>query len=170
MTHPRIDIRMAVESDVPLILSFIEDLAEYERLRDSCVATEQKLRDSLFTDHPVAEVIIASIDGHAQGFALFFHNYSTFLAQRGIYLEDLFVKPEARGHGVGHALLSELARLTIERDCGRLEWAVLDWNQLAIDFYNRIGAKPLSDWTTFRMTGEALHVLASRSATHPSAG
>lgn len=170
MTHLRIDIRMAVESDIPLILSFIQDLAEYERLRDSCVATGQMLRDSLFSDRPAAEVVIATIDGHPQGFALFFHNYSTFLAQRGIYLEDLFVKPEARGHGVGHALLSELARIAIERDCGRLEWAVLDWNQLAIDFYNRIGARPLSDWTTFRMTGEALRDLASRSAPHPSPG
>lgn len=162
MTHPRIDIRMAVESDIPLILAFIQDLAEYERLRDSCVATGQKLRDSLFTEHPAAEVIIASVDGQPQGFALFFHNYSTFLAQRGIYLEDLFVKPDARGHGVGHALLSALARIAVERDCGRLEWAVLDWNQLAIDFYNRIGARPMSDWITFRITREALRDLSSR--------
>jgi GNAT superfamily N-acetyltransferase len=121
------------------------------------------LRATLFSDHPAAEVIIAEDGGRPLGFALFFHNYSTFLAQRGIYLEDLFVKPEARGKGVGFALLSELARIAIERDCARLEWAVLDWNQLAIDFYKRIGAKPLDDWTVFRMTGSALEKLASRT-------
>ena len=107
-------------------------------------------------------MIIARIDGEPVGFALFFHNYSTFLAQRGIYLEDLFVRPEARGKGVGFALLSELARLAVERDCGRLEWAVLDWNQLAIDFYKRIGARPLDDWTVFRLTGDALENLAQK--------
>ena len=121
------------------------------------------MRDTLFSDRPAAEVIIAEDQGKPLGFALFFHNYSTFLAQRGIYLEDLFVKPEARGKGVGFALLSALARIAIERECGRLEWAVLDWNQLAIDFYKRIGAKPLDDWTVFRMTGSALEKLASRA-------
>ncbi|HMA20723.1 MAG TPA: GNAT family N-acetyltransferase [Gemmatimonadaceae bacterium] len=163
MTSPAIDMRKADENDVPLILGFIQSLAEYERLRDSCVATEDLLRRTLFGDHPAAEVIIASIDGEPVGFALFFHNYSTFLAQRGIYLEDLFVKPEARSRGVGFALLSELARIAIERDCGRLEWAVLDWNQLAIDFYKRIGANPLDDWTVFRITGGPLKELAQRS-------
>jgi len=108
-------------------------------------------------------VIIASIDGKPLGFALFFQNYSTFLAQRGIYLEDLFVTPEARGKGVGFALLSALARIAIERDCGRLEWAVLDWNELAIDFYKKIGAKPLDEWTVFRLTGDALEQLALTS-------
>ena len=160
-----IDIKRAEPADVPLILEFIQDLATYERLRDSCFATEEKLHATLFSDDPAAEVIIASIQGKPLGFALFFRNYSTFLAQRGIYLEDLFVKPEARGKGVGFALLSELARIAIERDCGRLEWAVLDWNQLAIDFYKRIGAKPLDDWTVFRMTGGALEQLASRRST-----
>ena len=121
------------------------------------------MRDTLFSDRPAAEVIIAEDQGKPLGFALFFHNYSTFLAQRGIYLEDLFVKPEARGKGVGFGLLSALARIAIERECGRLEWAVLDWNQLAIDFYKRIGAKPLDDWTVFRMTGSALEKLASRA-------
>ena len=121
------------------------------------------MRATLFSDRPAAEVIIAEDNGKPLGFALFFHNYSTFLAQRGIYLEDLFVKPEARGKGVGFALLSALARIAIERECARLEWAVLDWNQLAIDFYKRIGAKPLDDWTVFRMTGSALEKLASRS-------
>ena len=158
-----IEIKKAEEADLPLILEFIQSLAEYERLRDSCVATEEKLRATLFSPNPSAEVIIARVDGSPMGFALFFHNYSTFLAQRGIYLEDLFVKPEARGMGVGFALLSELARITVERDCGRLEWAVLDWNQLAIDFYKRIGAVPLDDWTVFRMTGESLIALAARA-------
>lgn len=156
-------MRRAEAADVPLILDFIQDLATYERLRESCVATEEKLRATLFSDHPAAEVIIAGIDGKPVGFALFFHNYSTFLAQRGIYLEDLFVKPEARGKGVGFALLCALARIAVERECGRLEWAVLDWNQLAIDFYKRIGAKPLDDWTVFRITGSALEKLASRA-------
>ena len=158
-----IDIRKAEERDLPLILEFIQALAEYERLRDACVATEQKLRDTLFSSPPAAEVIIARVDGEPMGFALFFHSYSTFLAQRGIYLEDLFVKPEARGQGVGFALLSELARIAVERNCGRLEWAVLDWNQLAIDFYKRIGAVPLDDWNIFRLTGDSLVRVARES-------
>jgi GNAT superfamily N-acetyltransferase len=158
-----IGIRRAEAADIPLILEFIQDLAAYERLRESCVATEEKLRATLFSDHPAAEVIIAEDEGKPLGFALFFPNYSTFLAQRGIYLEDLFVRPEARGKGVGFALLAALGRIAIERGCGRLEWAVLDWNQLAIDFYKRIGAKPLDDWTVFRMTGSALEELASRA-------
>jgi len=155
-----IDIQKAEVKDVPLILEFIQGLAEYERLRDSCIATEEKLRETLFSTNPAAEVIIARSDGEPMGFALFFHNYSTFLAQRGVYLEDLFVKPAARGKGVGFALLSELARIAIDRDCGRLEWAVLDWNDLAIDFYKRIGALPMNEWTTFRMTGDRLAELA----------
>jgi GNAT superfamily N-acetyltransferase len=154
-------VRAAVQEDLPLILQLIEGLAEYERLRDQCVATEEKLRATLFGDNPAAEVLIASIGSAAMGFALFFHNYSTFLAQPGIFLEDLFVKPEARGKGVGHALLSALAQLAIERNCGRLEWNVLDWNELAISFYNRIGAVPMDEWTTFRLTGQALSDLAS---------
>ncbi len=164
MTQSDISIRPAQESDIPLILELIQALAEYERLRDSCVATAEKLRETLFADRPAAEVIIASINDTPMGFALYFHNYSTFLAQRGIYLEDLFVKPEGRGCGVGHALLGELARIAVERDCGRLEWAVLDWNLLAIDFYKRIGAEPLSDWQIFRLTGEPLRALASHSS------
>ena len=160
-----IQIRKAEANDVPLILELIQSLAEYERLRDSCVATEEKLRATLFSKNPAAEVIIASNGGEPMGFALFFHNYSTFLAQRGIYLEDLFVKPAARGKGVGFALLSALARIAVERECGRLEWAVLDWNELAIDFYKRIGAVPLDDWTTFRMTGDSLISLAQSNPT-----
>jgi GNAT superfamily N-acetyltransferase len=160
-----IDIQKAEARDIPLILHFIQSLAEYERLRDSCIATEEKLRETLFSESPAAEVIIARVDGDPMGFALFFHNYSTFLAQRGIYLEDLFVKPEARGKGVGFALLSALGRIAVERGCGRLEWAVLDWNQLAIDFYKRIGAVPLDDWTVMRMTGDSLIDLARHGQT-----
>jgi len=163
-THPGdVEISMATARDLPVILSFIQDLAEYERLRDSCVATEEKLRATLFSDRPAAEVLIARVGDTPMGFAIFFHDYSTFLAQRGMYLEDLFVKPEARGKGVGHALLSALARIALERDCGRLEWAVLDWNELAIGFYRRIGAQPMDEWITFRLTGEPLRRIAASS-------
>jgi GNAT superfamily N-acetyltransferase len=153
----------ATPDDAPLVLRFIRLLAEYERLADKCVATEERVRETLFGDDPAAEVIFAYLGDEPVGFSLFFHNYSTFLARRGLFLEDLFVIPAARGKGVGHALLSALARIAIERDCGRLEWAVLNWNQLAIDFYRRIGAVPLDDWTAFRMTGDALSTLADRS-------
>lgn len=153
----------ATIDDSALILRFIRFLAEYERLAEKCVATEEDIRSTLFGEHPAAEVIFAYLDDEPVGFALFFHNYSTFLARRGLFLEDLFVIPEARGKGVGYALLSTLARIAVERDCGRLEWSVLDWNKLAIDFYRRIGAVPLDDWTTFRMTGDALRALAARS-------
>ena len=154
---------MAVEDDLSLILHFIEMLAEYEKLRDMCVASEDKLRVTLFGDRPAAEVLIASIDNEPAGFALFFHNYSTFLAQRGVFLEDLFVNPGARGRGVGRALLARLAKIAIERDCGRLEWFVLDWNDLAISFYRSLGALPMDDWTMFRLTGPALGTLAKNS-------
>ncbi len=155
-----LDIRTATEDDLPTILRFIEDLAVYERLRESCVATIEKLRSTLFTTPPAAEILIARYDGQPVGFALFYHNYSTFLAQRGLFLEDLFVNPDARGKGVGRALLSALARIAIERGCGRFEWNVLDWNEIAIGFYRSIGAKPMDEWTTFRVDGEALHQLA----------
>ena len=154
-------IRAANESDVPLILQFIRDLAEYERLADKVIATEERLRESLFGNPRFAEVIIGEEDGQPVGFALFFHNYSTFLAQPGIYLEDLFVKPEARGRGYGKALLARLAQLARERQCGRVEWAVLDWNTPSIDFYKALGAVPMDDWTVFRLTGDALDALAS---------
>jgi GNAT superfamily N-acetyltransferase len=160
-TRHAVSVRPAAESDLPLILHLIESLADYERMRDECVATEEKLRSTLFGEHPAAEVLIASIGNEPTGFALFFHNYSTFLAQPGIFLEDLFVKPEARSKGVGHALLSSLARLAVERNCGRLEWNVLDWNELAISFYKRLGAVPMNEWTTFRVTGTALEKLAN---------
>lgn len=161
--RPHITISTAKEKDVPLILEFIEGLAGYERLRHECVATEERLRDTLFGDRPAAEVLIARMSRQPVGFALFFHSYSTFLAQRGLVLEDLFVKPDARGHGVGDALLSSLARIALDRDCGRLEWSVLDWNDLAIGFYKRLDAQPMDEWTTFRMTGQPLHELASRA-------
>ncbi len=157
------DIRQATERDVPLIREMIEELAEYEKLREACVATDARLRDTLFGPHPGAEVIIAEVEGAPAGFALFFHNYSTFLAQRGLYLEDLFVKPGYRGRGVGGALLARLARIAIERQCGRFEWSVLDWNAPAIGFYRKLGAVPLEDWTIFRVTGDALQKLARRA-------
>jgi GNAT superfamily N-acetyltransferase len=157
-------IRPAVEADVPLILRFIRELAEYERLRHEVVATEERLRDTLFGARPAAEVVIAEDAGEPVGFALYFHNYSTFLAQPGIYLEDLYVRPEARGRGVGRALLAHLARLARERNCGRLEWWVLDWNESAIRFYRSLGAQPMSDWTVFRLTGGELARLADEAA------
>jgi len=150
----------ASERDVPLILSFIGKLAEYEKLSHQVVATEALLREHLFGSRPVAEVILAYWNQEPAGFALFLHNFSTFLARPGIYLEDLFVDPPHRGKGIGKALLARIARLAVERGCGRFEWAVLDWNQPAIDFYKSLGAAPLDDWTLFRVTGEALHRLA----------
>lgn len=156
-----VTIRSAQPADVPLIRELIEGLAEYERLRHECVATDERLRSTLFGERPYAEVIIADVDGVAAGFALFFHNYSTFLARPGIYLEDLFVRPHMRGHGVGKALLRHLASLAVARDCGRLEWSVLDWNEDAIGFYRALGARPQDEWTVFRVTGDALTRLAS---------
>jgi len=157
---PDLHIRNATEADVPLILQFIRDLAEYEKLADRVVATEESVRRTLFGSPRFAEVVFAVVDGKEAGFALFFHNYSTFLAQPGIYLEDLFVKPEMRGRGIGKALLAHLAKLAKERGCGRVEWAVLDWNTPSINFYKSIGAVPLSDWIVFRLSGEALEKLA----------
>jgi GNAT superfamily N-acetyltransferase len=154
------EIRNANESDVPLIHQFIRDLADYEKLAHVVVATEAQLRATLFGSSPYAEVIIAEEDGTPVGFALFFHNYSTFLAQRGVYLEDLFVKPEYRGRGYGKALLARLAQIARERDCGRVEWAVLDWNEPSIAFYESLGARRMNEWHTFRLTGEALDRLA----------
>jgi len=155
-------IREATDDDVPLIATLIRELAAYEQLAHEAVATEDDLRATLFGAKPGAEVAIAEIDGAAAGFALFFPNYSTFLGRPGIYLEDLFVRPECRSLGVGRALLVHLAGLARIRGCGRLEWAVLDWNAPAIGFYEKLGAKPLRAWTTFRLTGEALTKLAER--------
>ena len=158
------NIRTATEADVPLILDFIKALAEYERLADRVVATEETVRNTLFGHPRFAEVLIAESDGEPVGFALFFHNYSTFLAQPGIYLEDLFVKPEARGKGFGKALLARLAAIAKSRHCGRLEWAVLNWNQPSIDFYESLGAKVMDEWKVYRLTGEALDALANQKA------
>src|SRR6202171_6500726 len=158
---PAFTIRTATESDVPLILRFIRDLAEYERMLDKCVASEEALRETLFGARPYAEVIFACEDGVEVGFALFFHNYSTFLAQPGIYLEDLFVAPRWRAHGLGKKLLAHLAALAVARGCGRLEWVVLDWNEPAIGFYKKLGAERMDGWTVFRLTGDALVRLTS---------
>jgi GNAT superfamily N-acetyltransferase len=158
-----IKLRLAQPQDIPTILAFIQGLAEYEKLADQVVATEETLRQTLFGDKRYAEVVIAEYQQHAAGFALFFHNYSTFLAKPGIYLEDLFVSPAYRGKGLGKALLSYLAKLAVERDCGRLEWSVLDWNQSAIDFYQAQGATMLHDWRINRVTAEQLIKLAAQS-------
>ncbi len=154
-------IRNAVREDAALILRFIRALAVYEKLEDSVVADEDKIRQTLFGDKPYAEVLIAEWNGEPAGFALFFHNYSTFLAKPGIYLEDLFVDPAYRGKGIGRSLLSSLARIAVDRDCGRLEWSVLDWNAPAIGFYKKLGAVPMDEWTIFRVTGTALTDLAN---------
>lgn len=158
----------ATEQDVPLILDFIKRLARYEKLEHQVVATEALLRDRLFGARRYAEVVLAEEDGKRVGFVLFFHNFSTFLAAPGLYLEDLFVLPEARGRGHGKALLSFLAKLAVERGCGRLEWAVLDWNKPALRFYQSLGAEPLSDWIVHRVTGQALKELAAKSAAEPA--
>lgn len=160
MAHQH-NIRLATEADCTLILHFIKGLAEYEKLAHQVVATEQSLRDSLFGDKPAAEVVIAEQDGQPAGFALFFHNYSTFLAKPGLYLEDLFVLPQYRGHGLGKRLLSYLAALAAQRGCGRFEWSVLDWNQPAIEFYQAQGATVMPDWRICRVTGDSLLALAA---------
>jgi GNAT superfamily N-acetyltransferase len=157
-------IRVAGESDIPLILQFIRDLAEYEKLSHLVVATEDILRTTLFGRPRFAEVLVGEAGGDPAGFALFFHNFSTFLGRPGIYLEDLFVKPQYRGRGYGKALLARLASIATSRDCGRLEWAVLTWNEPSIEFYKSLGAKPLDEWKVFRLTGEALEKLARLGA------
>jgi GNAT superfamily N-acetyltransferase len=151
-----IRVRPAALEDAALVLDFIRQLAAYEKLSDQVVATEAAVRETLFGPRPAAEALIAELDGAPAGFALFFQNYSTFLARPGLYLEDLFVIPALRRHGVGRALFTHLARLAVERQCGRFEWAVLDWNEPAIAFYKSLGAVPLHDWTVFRLTGDAL--------------
>jgi GNAT superfamily N-acetyltransferase len=152
-------IRPAERADVPVIAELIRGLARFEKLEHEVTMTEDRLASSLFGERRYAETLIAEQDGEPVGFALFFHNFSTFLAQPGIYLEDLFVLPDHRGGGIGRALLKELARLAVERGCGRLEWAVLDWNRDAIGFYERLGAKPNSEWTVYRLAAEALTTL-----------
>ncbi len=175
MSTPDTDIviRVATVDDVPAILGFIRDLAEYEKLAHEVVATEATLRTTLFGPRPAAEVLIAELADHGDadplhsqpmpvGFALFFQSYSTFLAKPGLYLEDLFVRPAARGRGVGSALLAALAKIALERDYGRFEWSVLDWNEPALKVYRAVGAVPMSEWTVQRMTGAPLVALAAK--------
>lgn len=156
-----LSIRPASATDISLIAQFIRDLAEYERLAHEVRFDEAVLEAKLFGTRPYAEVLIGEIDGSPQGFALFFHNFSTFEGKPGVYLEDLFVRPEARGAGLGKALLKKLAAIAVERDCARLEWSVLDWNEPAIQFYKALGAKPMDEWTIYRVDGTALAKLAA---------
>jgi GNAT superfamily N-acetyltransferase len=156
-----IHIRPARRADAALVLGFIRELAEYERLAHQVVATPADLERSLFGDPPYAYALIAETAGEAVGFAVYFFNFSTFMGRPGLYLEDLFVRPTSRGHGIGRALLRHLAALALERGCGRLEWAVLDWNEPAIRFYRGLGACANDDWTIYRVTGEALAHLAA---------
>ena len=153
-------IRLATREDVPTILTLIHALAEYERAPNEVVATAEGLEEALFGAHPAAEVLLGEEAGVPVCFALFFHNFSTWLGRRGLYLEDLFVRPEVRGRGYGRALLVRLAQLAVERGCGRMEWAVLDWNEPAIEFYRKLGARPNEEWTIFRLTREGIAKLA----------
>jgi GNAT superfamily N-acetyltransferase len=159
---PGFQVKSATESEVPVIFSFIKKLAEYERLSAEVVATEELLRDTLFGQRRTAEVAIGYLETKPVGFVLFFHNYSTFLGKPGLYIEDLFVDEDYRRRGYGRELLLHVARLARERGCGRLEWAVLDWNQPAIGFYQKLGASPMSEWTVFRITGKSLDELAAQ--------
>jgi GNAT superfamily N-acetyltransferase len=156
-----ITIRPAIAADLPLIVELIRALADYEKLAHEVRFDEAVLRDNLFGQRPYAEVIIGEIDGAPQGFALFFHNFSTFEGRPGVYLEDLFVRPAARGSGLGKALLSRLAAIAVERDCARLEWSVLDWNEPSIGFYKALGARMMDEWTVMRVDGAALSTLAA---------
>jgi len=151
-----IEIREARREDAPLLAEFICGLAEYEKLSDECFVTAEKLERTMFGEKAHAEALIAMLDGAPAGFALFFHTYSTFLAQPGLYLEDLFVKPELRRRGIGAALFKRLAQIACERDCGRFEWSALDWNTPAINFYKKMGASAMDEWTVFRLTGANL--------------
>ena len=161
MSSPAMHLRFADVADTPHILAFIRELGEYEKLAHEVVADEATLVNQLFGDRPAAEVVIAEVDGEPAGFALFFHNFSTFLGKRGLYLEDLFVRPAFRGSGLGRHLMATLARIAVQRDCGRFEWSVLDWNQPAIGFYRRIGAVGMEEWTVQRLEGDALRALAA---------
>ncbi len=157
-----ISIRTATSDDVPTVALLIRALSQYEKLEHEVVMTEDKLRATMFGRRSFAEAVLAEEDGKAVGFALFFHNYSTFLAQPGLYLEDLYVPESHRGKGIGKSLLAHLAKIAVERKCGRMEWAVLDWNVDAIGFYEKLGAKPNSDWTVYRLVGDSLNRLAGQ--------
>jgi GNAT superfamily N-acetyltransferase len=164
---PALNIRSASPDDVPLVLRFVRELAAYERSLDKVVATEPMLMEAMFGRihgrGPLVEGLIGEIDGSPQGFALFFHTFSTWVGASGLYLEDLYVTPEARGAGLGKALLRHLAQIAVERGCGRVEWAVLNWNEPAIGFYKRLGARPLDEWTYYRLAGEAINAVAEGS-------
>jgi GNAT superfamily N-acetyltransferase len=161
--HADISVRAPTPGEMPQVLAFIRELARYERLEHQVVASEADLAAALCGERPYAEVVFGCLDGVPVGFALFFHNFSTFLGKPGIYLEDLFVRPEARGRGVGERLLAWLARTALERGCARLDWAVLDWNEPSIGFYRRLGATAQDAWTGYRLTGAALAALAARA-------
>lgn len=162
MNDALVSIRPATPDDVPLIRQLIAELAEYERMAEAAVATDAGLRAQLFGPQPAAEVLIGEVDGAAAGFALFFHNFSTFTGKRGLYLEDIFVRPAFRGAGLGKQLMAALARIAVQRDCARFEWSVLDWNAPAIAFYRSLGAIGMDEWTVQRLDGTALHALAAR--------
>lgn len=153
-------IRTANAADIPTILALIRELAEYEKLTHEVVASEDSLREALFGERRTAEVLLGEVDGSAIGYAVFFHNFSTFLGRPGIYLEDIYVKPECRGRGFGEAMFRRLGQIAVERRCDRLEWVVLDWNESAIGFYRKLGARPMDEWTVFRITGQPLRQLA----------
>lgn len=157
---PDFTIRQAFAADVPIIFQLIHDLATYERAPDEVTTTEEQLADVLFGEKPAAEVLLAFADSRPVGFAVFFQNFSTWLGRPGLYLEDLFVKPEVRGKGYGRALLVYLAKVARDRGCGRMEWAVLNWNEPAIEFYRKLGAKPMNEWTVYRLTGAEINHLA----------
>ncbi len=158
--HSSFEIKPATDADVPVILRLIRELAEYERAPEQAVATEPQLRDVLFGDKPAAQVLLAIEQAEPVGFAVYFFNFSTWLGRPGLYLEDLFVRPEHRGKGYGRELLVRLAQIAQERGCGRMEWAVLDWNEPAIQFYRKLGATPMDEWTVFRLTSEGVAALA----------
>lgn len=164
-TTTSLKLRLATPDDCELICQFIRELAVYEKLEHECVATPEQMRNMLFGSRPYAEVIIAEWDNAPAGFALYFFNFSTFMAKPGIYLEDLFVRPKFRGFGIGKALLARLAQIAVENDCGRVEWAVLDWNEPAIGFYKKLGAVMMDEWTVCRLTGVALRRLGKKSDT-----
>jgi GNAT superfamily N-acetyltransferase len=162
--HTHITIRPATADDASLLVALIRELAEYERLAAEAAATEELLREHLFGPRPAAEALIAELDGSPVGHAIFFTNFSTFTGRPGIYLEDIYVQPASRGQGVGKRLLAHVAQLAVDRGCARFEWAVLDWNEPSIEFYKRLGAEAMSDWTIYRVTGAALELLASPRA------
>jgi GNAT superfamily N-acetyltransferase len=166
--HGRLRIEPALRSETPIILSLIKELAEYEKLLHDVIATEEVLEETLFGDHPFAEVVLARFDGAPVGYALFFHSFSTFVGRPGLYLEDVYVRPTMRGKGIGKALLVYLAALAVERKCGRFEWSVLNWNEPSIGFYKSLGAEPMDEWTVYRLAGKSLTHLAQTPIT-PSA-